>query len=239
MKFIRDNIVVILVLILLIIIIVGIIIFIKKTLPKIKQKKLMKKINKTISKLPKDKYIIMDNLLLKYKDYTHQIDYLILSRYGIFVIEMKNYSGTIIGDEYKDNWLNIMGKKKHYFLNPIYQNHGHIKVLESLFKLNGDIYRPIVCFSDKVDIQVTSKKDIVDLDNLVNCIEKYKKVVNYYNIDELKEIIDNLDLHKKSGKTSDNMTCPKCGNRLVVRNGEYGEFLGCSNYPNCKYTRNK
>ena len=30
--------------------------------------------------------------------------------------------------------------------------------------------------------------------------------------------------------------CPKCGSRLVVRKGRYGEFWGCSNYPNCNYT---
>ena len=37
--------------------------------------------------------------------------------------------------------------------------------------------------------------------------------------------------------------CPRCGKglfggRLVVRVGKYGKFLGCSNYPKCKYTRN-
>ena len=31
--------------------------------------------------------------------------------------------------------------------------------------------------------------------------------------------------------------CPRCGNKLIVRNGKYGDFLGCSNYPDCKYTR--
>ena len=31
--------------------------------------------------------------------------------------------------------------------------------------------------------------------------------------------------------------CPVCGHYLVKRKGEYGEFIGCSNYPNCKYTR--
>ena len=32
--------------------------------------------------------------------------------------------------------------------------------------------------------------------------------------------------------------CPNCGGKLVMRKGKYGKFLGCSNYPNCKYTRN-
>lgn len=32
--------------------------------------------------------------------------------------------------------------------------------------------------------------------------------------------------------------CPKCGGELVKRNGRFGEFWGCSNYPDCKYTKN-
>ena len=33
-------------------------------------------------------------------------------------------------------------------------------------------------------------------------------------------------------------TCPNCGSELVKRNGAYGEFWGCSNYPDCTYTKN-
>ncbi|OIJ29102.1 restriction endonuclease [Staphylococcus sp. LCT-H4] len=37
---------------------------------------------------------------------------------------------------------------------------------------------------------------------------------------------------------SNSKSCPKCRNELVVRTGKNGQFLGCSNYPNCKYTKN-
>ena len=33
----------------------------------------------------------------------------------------------------------------------------------------------------------------------------------------------------------DNGICPRCGGTLIVRNGKYGRFYGCSNYPNCKF----
>lgn len=43
----------------------------------------------------------------------------------------------------------------------------------------------------------------------------------------------------KSNKTEDdfkhNGFCPKCGEKLIKRKGKYGPFLGCSNYPKCKY----
>ena len=36
--------------------------------------------------------------------------------------------------------------------------------------------------------------------------------------------------------TMQNGICPHCGGRLVLRNGKYGQFYGCSNYPRCKFT---
>jgi len=33
-----------------------------------------------------------------------------------------------------------------------------------------------------------------------------------------------------------NDICPKCGGFLILRNGKYGNFKACSNYPNCKFT---
>jgi hypothetical protein len=39
-------------------------------------------------------------------------------------------------------------------------------------------------------------------------------------------------------KNSETLLCPKCGSKLIIRTGLYGKFYGCSNYPNCRYTRN-
>ncbi|MDE5729186.1 MAG: topoisomerase DNA-binding C4 zinc finger domain-containing protein [Clostridia bacterium] len=32
--------------------------------------------------------------------------------------------------------------------------------------------------------------------------------------------------------------CPRCGGSLILRNGKYSLFYGCSNYPHCKFTKN-
>ena len=32
--------------------------------------------------------------------------------------------------------------------------------------------------------------------------------------------------------------CPRCGSPLVTRNGKRGEFIGCSAYPKCRFTKN-
>jgi len=58
---------------------------------------------------------------------------------------------------------------------------------------------------------------------------------------ELVRLIRTAKKDKKPYQSSDETaeSCPLCGNALVLRNGKYGEFLGCSNYPKCKYTVTK
>ena len=49
-----------------------------------------------------------------------------------------------------------------------------------------------------------------------------------------KEHIENI---KNNIEKKDISKCPKCGGLLVEREGKYGKFVGCSNYPRCKYTQ--
>ncbi len=59
------------------------------------------------------------------------------------------------------------------------------------------------------------------------------------------ELIDGdklLHLIKSVNKDEEEITinnnCPKCGGDLIEKNGKYGNFLGCSNFPKCKFTKN-
>jgi len=56
-------------------------------------------------------------------------------------------------------------------------------------------------------------------------------------------LIDYIKLANKNIATSAvenqevTMTCPECGNKLIKKNGKFGYFIGCTNYPTCKFTR--
>jgi len=43
---------------------------------------------------------------------------------------------------------------------------------------------------------------------------------------------------EKYKKAPSSKVCPRCNNRLVLRNGKWGRFWGCEGYPKCKYTQN-
>ena len=55
-----------------------------------------------------------------------------------------------------------------------------------------------------------------------------------------KEAQLNPDIIKnKSATVETGEICPECGHKLVIRNGKYGEFTACSNYPRCTYVKRK
>lgn len=76
---------------------------------------------------------------------------------------------------------------------------------------------------------------------------KLVDVASYFHISAegahraLCDCIMNQKCYEEMGKLQANQKlelCPKCGGELRKRNGKFGEFFGCSNYPACRYTRN-
>ena len=206
-----------------------------------------------LGKLPKDKYIALNDIMIKDDKGTHQIDHLVLSQFGIFVIEMKNYYGLIKGKEFDNKWCQCLGKTKNYFVNPIHQNYGHIKSLSNLLKLDNKYFISIICFSNQAKIDVKSNSIVTQVDYLKNEISKFKELLVDKDIKELSNIIISNNIEDKSlrkqhvkdirikinkdKELENNMICPKCGDELVERKGKYGKFIGCSNYPRCKYIK--
>lgn len=91
-------------------------------------------------------------------------------------------------------------------------------------------------FSDIVNVEYTANME-TELDEIAD--EKKDNVAvlrEFY--DEFAPLVEKAfkEMEKKEPeKTGD--VCPECGSDLVVRNGRYGEFVACSNYPACKYVK--
>ena len=174
----------------------------------------------------------------------------------MFVIETKNYSGSIYGTEYGEYWSQYLGNNKYQFYNPILQNSGHVRALRQYLKGFEPIpVTPIVVFSDNTEIKVNCEKSsVINWEHLLQTIQQYKQEV--LTCDQVNEIYyylqlvemtkghetDKQHLHNLHSmmegkyKTIESGHCPRCGGELILREGAYGKFYGCSNYPNCKYT---
>lgn len=203
-----------------------------------------------LGKLPKDKYVVLNDIMVKSTKGTHQIDHIVISKFGIFVVEMKNYFGLITGEEYNDKWVQHLGKNKYYFNNPIHQNYGHIKALEEVLEMEEDKFISIICISNQAKVKVKSKS-VTQLDYINKIIESYRdeildvdlnKIKNRLEVENIcdkdirKKHIENIKINlREIQEREKRMICPKCGGKLVERNGKYGKFISCSNYPRCKY----
>ena len=209
-------------------------------------------VKRELEKLPKDEYIILNDLLISNYINTYQIDHVVISKYGIFVIETKNYNGLIVGKEYSDKWVQYLGKSKYYLYNPLYQNYGHIKVLQSMLNLGKNSFISIICFSNRSKLRV-NLSNVTQVDFLKDLILSYKDEIVFEDINIISDKLMELNITDKKSrkrhikriknklkvKEENKMICPKCGNKLVERNGKNGAFIGCSNFPKCKYTCNK
>lgn len=97
-------------------------------------------------------------------------------------------------------------------------------IKKDLEKYNHDLY--------------SSKKNMEELAQSflnANVDDEYYDVANRYKNElSLEKMNDNKEIEQSIEKVSDN--CPKCGGKLVERNGKFGKFYGCSNFPKCRYT---
>lgn len=101
-----------------------------------------------LRRLNKNDYIVYNNVYLKNKGISKQIDHLILSVYGIYVIETKNYKGWIFGNENSKYWTQTLYNKKIKIFNLVIQSWSHINFLKQIFSdFKGLKYFPIIVFA--------------------------------------------------------------------------------------------
>lgn len=232
----------------LIIFILGILyLVIRYYTPKIKGYLGERRVSESLKRLNTKEYIVLNNIELKIKGSISQIDHIIVSDYGIFVIETKNYKGWILGYEKDRYWYQVIYKYRRKFYNPVLQNQGHIYALKHVLKnYNYLRYYSIIAFTKRATLKTKTYTDVVYTNKLVKTIKKYDSA--YLNERTKNEIVAAILTARKNSRTEDkkviaNSTinrniCPNCGGNLIKRNGQYGVFWGCTNFPKCKYTRN-
>jgi hypothetical protein len=125
------------------------------------------KINIQLDQLPKNCRSISDLMLpnSKSKSGYSQIDHIILSPHAIFVIETKNYAGTIYGDFERSKW-SVNGK--FTMMNPFHQNYGHIKAIHTLIP-HVDISRfvSMVSFTRRCTFKVNDELRKIQSNELI------------------------------------------------------------------------
>lgn len=74
-----------------------------------------KRVARKLDWLPKE-YIILNDIMLPTQYGTTQIDHIVVSPYGIFVIETKNYKGWIFGHENSEEWKQSLWGRRNLWV---------------------------------------------------------------------------------------------------------------------------
>jgi len=206
--------------------------------------------------LDKKTYHVIKDVTLPITTGSTQIDHVIVSVFGVFVIETKNMTGWIFGDERQRQWTQIIYKHKSKFQNPLHQNYKHVRVLQDLLGLTNDQIQSVVVFvgdnrfktpmPPNVTKGSTYLKFIKSFTNPVISEDRVNEVVDKINSGRLeqsfrtnREHINQLNIKHQYG--NNDPVCSRCGSSMVKRVAKKGinsgkQFWGCSQFPKCKGT---
>ncbi|HIF9246066.1 TPA: NERD domain-containing protein [Photobacterium damselae] len=211
-------------------------------------------VNRLLSKLPESDYTLIKDVTLPTSDGTTQVDHIVVSKYGIFVVETKNMKGWIFGSARQKLWTQKIYRHSSKFQNPLHQNYKHIKALETLLGCSADYLHSVIVFigdstfKTEMPPNVTyargSIRYIQQFNNVVFSDKDYARLTDSINQIKLKRgVITDLKHrnHVKeivASKVSSNQ-CPRCGSEMVLRETKRGEnigkqFWGCSTFPKCR-----
>jgi hypothetical protein len=123
-------------------------------------------------------YHLLNHVTLRLKDITTQIDHILVSRFGVFVIETKDYKGWIFAGPGDRNWTQVLYRAKYRFQNPIRQNYRHVCAIQELLDfLPPDAILPIVVFIGKAEFKTSIPDGVFTLAGFLAFVERHRTEV--------------------------------------------------------------
>jgi len=137
------------------------------------------------------RYNILRDVTLNTSRGTTQIDHIVVSPFGIFVIETKNMSGWIFGSQSDAKWTQTFHRKKIQFQNPLRQNFAHIKALQELLGLDERKFHSIVVFTGDAKFKTHMPANVMRTGGLLPHIQiRTTQLIDYGEVQELVDTIE-------------------------------------------------
>jgi restriction system protein len=203
-------------------------------------------------------YHLIRNVTLPTAGGTTQIDHIIVSRYGVFVIETKNMSGWIFGSPHQKTWTQKIFRETHKFQNPLHQNYKHTQTLEAMLGIDPKAIFSVIVFVGGSSFKTAMPENVTESGGYLRYIKSKREVLLCESeVARITQVITSgrltpsLKTHRTHVQNLRSIheiktleasrACPKCGKPMVLREARKGsnagnKFWGCSGFPQCKGT---
>lgn len=204
--------------------------------------------------LDSTQYHCFYDVLVKVNGRSTQIDHVIVSKHGVFVVETKNRSGWIYGSDRDRSWTQVNFSSKTSFQNPLRQNYLHTRAIAEFCSIDHSKTHSVVVFCGDCQFKTEMPENVVGWSDYADYIKSKNRVL--LNEDEVNRVCRRLEtlkggipiltnlLHAEEIKHQRDRrdVCPRCGGKLVERTAHRGQaagetFVGCQHYPRCRFTR--
>ena len=127
-------------------------------------------------------YHLLNHITLTLEDGTTQIDHILVSRFGVFVIETKNYSGWIFANAKQATWTQVLFHKKFKFQNPIFQNMRHVNAVKNTLDfLQPNHIKSLVVFTGDAKFKTDVPTEVFTVSKLVKYLRSQNDEVMSLN----------------------------------------------------------
>lgn len=199
---------------------------------------------------------LLKNITLPIEDGSTQVDHIIVSQYGVFVIETKNRKGWIFGGKRQRMWTQQIYKYSNKFQNPLHQNYKHTKTLAALLEIDEASIFSVIVFTGSCTFKTPMPDNVIKASGLIRFIKSKVQIV--FSLEEVQAIVDTIEENRLAPSFStdyahtqhvknivsdklNSPSCPACGQVMIKRTAKVGrnkgnKFWGCRNFPQCKAT---
>ncbi len=189
--------------------------------------------------------IVIDDYMTIEEGASRQIDHICICSNGVFVIETKNYSGTVYGNDNMTLWQYYMNGKEFEFYSPVKQNITHMYCIKNLLPKNVPVFHYEVFAGG--DISHVTSQSVTDIFGIKQAIDEHKssrtlseeekfnlsQLIAAARADEISDEYHAAEVKFKQSLVKDNI-CPHCKVRLEKRLDAKGEYYAC---PKCSFTK--
>jgi hypothetical protein len=122
--------------------------------------------------LEKSRYTILNDVIIPSSGGTVHIDHLVVSRFGVFVIESQYARGWVSGAEFQDRWKQYHLSRFTRFDNPMHRNALQLQALENLLKIPVSKLHPMVVLLGQKGFKTPMPANLLEPEKLIAYMRK-------------------------------------------------------------------